>query len=74
MDSNHLVMDGSYSTFGLSKTSLNSQYVDIITNHYYGGNQPGGAWGDNGNGDIAKPKSWSYADRIAGDIAFAKGD
>jgi hypothetical protein len=71
IDTNHLVMDGSYMYWGIAMESLTNPDIDIISNHYYNMDVPPAC---RGQGCIqSKPSTWySYAARIAADAALAE--
>jgi endo-1,4-beta-mannosidase len=72
VDSNHLVLDGSFPNEGYSKEALKSDHIDIFTNHYYDRDpQPSTV----SSKDVVQPqyKEWTYKGRLNGDVELVSG-
>ncbi|KAJ3408447.1 hypothetical protein HDV05_004979 [Chytridiales sp. JEL 0842] len=68
IDSNHLVLDGSYGIYGWTNEVLNEPTIDAYSNHYFNIPPPN-------PGPIQPPvaSNWTYAGRIKNEAAFVAG-
>jgi endo-1,4-beta-mannosidase len=69
VDSNHLVLDGSFPNEGYSKLALASEYIDMFTNHYYDRTQPSSPVSLSSS-EVVRPRyrEWTFRGRLQGDV------